>query len=303
MSQKVKSPRKRLQIDHSEFAPPTDIYDGSTSPRPDDAWLQFYGGPQEGTLKRLTSLDDEDSISVSTLTLVSAKPTSPVFLANDSDSLSTVTSSSEDTNSSNFLSQPDLSDSPSNSQLTNTIPFSLQPHPSSQPLLSEPNSLDFHFSSNTPNSTSAKNLGSTVISKPNSTISTSVSNKPSVDTSVFIPSTSNLIVSFSDFVNQWGHLLKFGKQDGKLRICEVIFNNTHFIGLDSFLSSYEQLGKLTHLSKKACQLIIAQLELSGFVERVAIYNTATRKGTLFRLHLFPSLSINRKKPEYFLFDS
>lgn len=303
MSQKVRSPRKRLQIDHDEFVPPTDIYEGSTSPRPDDAWLQFYGGPQEGTLKRLTSLDDEVLTTFSTLTLVSAKPSPPIFPANDSATHSIIAKPSEPTNSSDTKSRLVLSASPANSQLPDSIPFSPKPDLSSQSLLSETNSLDIHSSPKTPNSIPAKKPRSTKISHPNPSVSTSISPNPSVDTSIFIPSTPSLIVSFADFAHQWGHLLKFGKQDGKLRICEVIFNNTHLIGLDSFLSSYEQLGKLTQLSKKSCQLIIPQLELSGFLERLAIYNTATRKGTLFRLHLFPSLSIDRKKPGYFLFDS
>ena len=125
----------------------------------------------------------------------------------------------------------------------------------------------------------------------------------SADFAVFKPSNSPQLVNFTDFASQWGHLLKFGKQDGKLRVCQVIFNNTHALGLDSFLSSYDQLGKLTNLSKKACQLIVSQLELSGFIERLAVYNTASRKGTLFRLHLFPAPSNTRKKTEYFLFDT
>jgi hypothetical protein len=110
------------------------------------------------------------------------------------------------------------------------------------------------------------------------------------------------VSSFESFVDRWGFVLRSGGRAGKLRICEVLYNNTYAIGQDTFFTSYEKLAKLTNLEKKQCSINIRQLESLGFVERLNIFNTATKQGTEFKLHLDQLPPGERRAPRYHCYD-
>jgi hypothetical protein len=110
------------------------------------------------------------------------------------------------------------------------------------------------------------------------------------------------VSSFESFVERWGFVLRSGSRAGKLRICEVLYNYTYAIGQDTFFTSYEKLAKLTNLEKKQCSINIKQLESLGFVERLNIFNTATRQGTEFKLHLDQLPPGERRAPRYHCYD-
>lgn len=110
------------------------------------------------------------------------------------------------------------------------------------------------------------------------------------------------VPSFEGFVERWGFVLRSGGRAGKLRICEVLYNNTYAVGRETFFTSYEKLAKLTNLEKKQCSINIRQLESLGFVERLNIFNTATKQGTEFKLHLEQLSLGERRAPRYHCYD-
>ena len=98
-------------------------------------------------------------------------------------------------------------------------------------------------------------------------------------------------------------MLKSEGRTGKLRICEALYQNTYAKGEETFFTSYEKLARLTSLEKKQCAINVKQLEALGFVERLNIFNTATKQGTQFRLHLDPLPPGARKKsPRRYYYD-
>jgi hypothetical protein len=109
-------------------------------------------------------------------------------------------------------------------------------------------------------------------------------------------------ITFEDFVARWGFILRSGGRVGKLRICQVLYENTYGVEQDTFFTSYEKLAKLTGLEKKQCAINVKQLESLGFIERVNIYNTATRQGTEFRLHLEQLPPGDRRIPRHYYYD-
>jgi hypothetical protein len=116
------------------------------------------------------------------------------------------------------------------------------------------------------------------------------------------PASSEASPTFDQFAERWGFILRSGVRAGKLRICEVLYNNTYAVGKDSFFTSYEKLAKLTGLEKKQCAINVRQLEGLGFVERLDIYNTATKQGTEFKLHLEQLPTNARKLPRHHHYD-
>lgn len=109
-------------------------------------------------------------------------------------------------------------------------------------------------------------------------------------------------MTFDEFVARWGFVLRSGGRDGKLRVCRVLYNNTYAAGRDTFFTSYEKLARLAGLEKKQCAINVKQLESLGFVERLNIYNTATKQGTDFRLHLEQLPPQSRRMPPYHYYD-
>jgi hypothetical protein len=107
---------------------------------------------------------------------------------------------------------------------------------------------------------------------------------------------------FEEFVSRWGFVLRSGGRAGKLRICEVLYNNTYAVGRETFFTSYEKLARLASLEKKQCAINVKQLESLGFLERLNIYNTATKQGTDFKLHLEQLPPNARRTPRHHYYD-
>jgi hypothetical protein len=71
---------------------------------------------------------------------------------------------------------------------------------------------------------------------------------------------------------------------------------TYAIGQTECFTSMPKLAAAAGLKERQCYNVIAQLELLGFVERPDIYNTPTKKGTVFCLYLSPQApSSNRRR--------
>lgn len=107
---------------------------------------------------------------------------------------------------------------------------------------------------------------------------------------------------FEEFVARWGFVLRSGGRVGKLRICEVLYENTYGAGRETFFTSYEKLAKLAGLEKKQCAINVKQLESLGFIERLNIYNTATKQGTEFKLQLEQLPPGSRRPPRQHYYD-
>jgi len=136
--------------------------------------------------------------------------------------------------------------------------------------------------------------------QPNLTIHSDQANSQS-DRALLIPDNSQ-VISYREFVERWAYFLKSGHRIGKMRICEVLYSNTYAVGKATYFTSYDKLAKLAGLEKKQCAINIKQLEDLGFVERLNIYNTATRQGTEFKLHLSQLPPHSRKSPQYHHYD-
>lgn len=109
-------------------------------------------------------------------------------------------------------------------------------------------------------------------------------------------------MTFDEFVARWSFVLRSGGRDGKLRVCRVLYDHTYAAGRDTFFTSYEKLARLAGLEKKQCAINVKQLESLGFVERLNIYNTATKQGTDFRLHLEQLPPQSRRIPRHHYYD-
>lgn len=92
--------------------------------------------------------------------------------------------------------------------------------------------------------------------------------------------------SFGDFSKRWSPILR----SGQMSVCRVLFEMTHALGQTECFTSMPKLATAAGLKERQCYNVVAQLELLGFVERPDIYNTPTKKGTVFRLYLSPQSS-------------
>jgi hypothetical protein len=103
--------------------------------------------------------------------------------------------------------------------------------------------------------------------------------------------------SFEDFAKRWTLILR----SGKLSVCRILFEMTYAIDQTEYFTSMPKLAAAAGLKERQCYNIVAQLELLGFVERTEIYNTSSKKGTLFRLHLSPQAP-SGSRPRYHIGD-
>jgi hypothetical protein len=136
--------------------------------------------------------------------------------------------------------------------------------------------------------------------QPNLTTHSDQANSQSDHTLLILENSQ--VISYQEFVERWGYFLKSGHRIGKMRICEILYGNTYAVGKATYFTSYDKLAKLAGLEKKQCAINIKQLEDLGLVERLNIYNTATRQGTEFKLHLSQLPPHSRKSPQYHHYD-
>lgn len=89
--------------------------------------------------------------------------------------------------------------------------------------------------------------------------------------------------SFGDFSKRWSPILR----SGQMGVCRALFEMTYSIGRTECFTSMPKLAAAAGLKERQCYNVVAQLEQLGFIERPEIFNTPTKKGTVFRLHLSP----------------
>jgi hypothetical protein len=90
-------------------------------------------------------------------------------------------------------------------------------------------------------------------------------------------------ISFSEFSKRWSPILR----SGQMSVCRVLFDMTYSLGQPECFTSMPKLAAAAGLKERQCYNVVAQLELLGFIERPEIFNTPTKKGTIFRLFLSP----------------
>ena len=90
-------------------------------------------------------------------------------------------------------------------------------------------------------------------------------------------------VSFGEFSKRWSPILR----SGQMSVCRVLFDMTYGAGQAECFTSMPKLAVAAGLKERQCYNVVAQLELLGFIERPEIFNTPTKKGTVFRLFLSP----------------
>ena len=90
-------------------------------------------------------------------------------------------------------------------------------------------------------------------------------------------------ISFGEFSRRWSPILR----SGQMSVCRVLFDMTYGAGLAECFTSMPKLAEAAGLKERQCYNVVAQLELLGFIERPEIFNTPTKKGTVFRLFLSP----------------
>ena len=92
-------------------------------------------------------------------------------------------------------------------------------------------------------------------------------------------------ISFGSFSKRWAPILR----SGQMSVCRVLFEMTHKVGEAECFTSMPKLAAAAGLKERQCYNVVAQLELLGFIERPEIFNTPTKKGTIFRLFLSPQV--------------
>jgi len=92
-------------------------------------------------------------------------------------------------------------------------------------------------------------------------------------------------ISFGDFSKRWSPILR----SGQMSVCRVLFEMTYEVGQTECFTSMPKLATAAGLKERQCYNVVGQLELLGFIERPEIFNTPTKKGTIFRLFLTPQL--------------
>jgi hypothetical protein len=90
-------------------------------------------------------------------------------------------------------------------------------------------------------------------------------------------------ISFGEFSRRWSPILR----SGQMSVCRVLFDMTYEAGQTECFTSMPKLAAAAGLKERQCYNVVAQLELLGFIERPEVFNTPTKKGTVFRLHLSP----------------
>lgn len=109
-----------------------------------------------------------------------------------------------------------------------------------------------------------------------------------------IPISNNAAeASFGDFSRRWSPILR----SGQMSVCRVLFDLTYADSRTECFTSMPKLAAAAGLKERQCYNVVAQLELLGFIERPEIFNTPTKKGTVFRLFLTPqtpTAGLNRR---------
>ena len=88
-------------------------------------------------------------------------------------------------------------------------------------------------------------------------------------------------VAFEEHFGVWRPFLT----EGQMCVLEALYDMTHAKGTDICMSSMPKLSAAAGVSERQTYNVVKELERHGFIERPETFNTPTRKGTIFRLHL------------------
>ena len=86
---------------------------------------------------------------------------------------------------------------------------------------------------------------------------------------------------YSEFEARW----RFVFRKGELRVLKALYDMTYGIGIKEIFTSPAQIAVAADVDKRHCQRVIRKLESMGMVEKGETFNTKTKKGTMYRLHL------------------
>jgi DNA-binding MarR family transcriptional regulator len=87
--------------------------------------------------------------------------------------------------------------------------------------------------------------------------------------------------AFEEHFSVWRPFLT----EGQMCILEALYDMTHAKGTDTCMSSMPKLAAASGVSERQTYNVVKELEKHGFIERPETFNTPTKKGTIFRLHL------------------
>lgn len=87
--------------------------------------------------------------------------------------------------------------------------------------------------------------------------------------------------AFKEYFSQWRPFLS----EAQMCVLEALFNMTHALGISECLTSMPKLSAAAGVSERQTYNVVKELERTGFIERPETFNTATKKGTVFRLLL------------------
>jgi len=100
--------------------------------------------------------------------------------------------------------------------------------------------------------------------------------------------------SFAEFSRRWSPILR----SGQMGVCRALFEMTYDQGQEECFTSMPRLAEAAGLKERQCYNVVSQLEQLGLIERPAIFNTPTQKGTVFRLHMEPRPPAARSERRY-----
>ena len=89
--------------------------------------------------------------------------------------------------------------------------------------------------------------------------------------------------TFKDFARKWRMYL----YPGQLSVMRTLYELTHAVGTTECFTRYSELAKATKMSRRNCINVVNSLVDRRFVERLAVKNDATGKGTRLRAYLSP----------------
>ena len=100
--------------------------------------------------------------------------------------------------------------------------------------------------------------------------------------------------AFEAHFGQWRPFLP----EAQMCVLEALFNMTHAVGRDRCLTSMPKVAAAAGISERQTYNVVKELEKYGFVERPETFNTPTKEGTVFRLHLNRQTSLSGVNRRY-----
>lgn len=87
--------------------------------------------------------------------------------------------------------------------------------------------------------------------------------------------------------------------EAQMCVLEALYNMTHAKGVSECMTSMSKLAAAAGVSERQTYNVVKELERTGFIERPETFNTPTKKGTVFRLHLTRRTTPGPERRYYF----